>query len=388
MASQLLFNPNTYTGEASSGYISRALLGAKTLSAGLITVHPNVKRKLTIRGVEQGVTFQDATAAFTANGDTTIEERYLNPLVMAVMYEMAYSDLLQSWEAANLRPGAGEGTVPEDLAQFLIQRMQDKINLGIEKLIWQGRGTAAEFTFTGDYDGLLALMEADSNVIKLPGTTGRLTGSAITIANPGVVTVSSTANLQTGDRVTITGANAATLVGGNPISGQTFTITVLTGTTFSIGATTTGTATSATCYAEFVNQSNVVDVLTQVYNATPENVRSRPDFVIYVPIHIADAYKIKQASVSNGAGTYFSTDKPLNFLGKPIAEMPCFNSNTIAATHTANLFFGTDLLSDFNQVQVIDMRNTTAEQKVRYRSSFASDVNFGYGSEIVLYRPA
>jgi hypothetical protein len=71
------------------------------------------------------------------------------------------------------------------------------------------------------------------------------TGSAITVANPGVATVASTAGLTTGQVITITANTGATLVGGLTIVGQSFTITVINGTTFSIGAETTGAASTA-----------------------------------------------------------------------------------------------------------------------------------------------
>lgn len=382
----LSFNPNTYAGNAAGPYIARALFGSKTLNQNLITVYQGIKRRAVIRGFDQGVIIQDATATFTPSGDTTFDERYLDPLLLSVMFEISYNDLVQSWEAAKLKPGANNNAIPSDLAAFLVAQMEAKIALSNEKLIWQGK-IGSEFTFSEDYDGILSKLNSTSAVPKLAATVGQLAISGISVANPGVVTVSSTANLLTGDKVTITGANSATLVGGAAISGQTFTITVINGTTFSLGVAVTGTA-STTGYAQFVNQSNVVEVLTALYNATPEAIRSQPDFVIYVPVHVADAYKLRQASVANGAGTYFTTDKPLNFLGRQIAEMPYFNNNWLLATRVSNLFFGTDLLSDFNQVQVIDMRQSTGDQKVRYRACFSSDVNFGYASEAVLYRPA
>lgn len=67
-------------------------------------------------------------------------------------------------------------------------------------------------------------------------------GSAITLANPGVATVASTSGLTTGQVITITANTGATLVGGLTIVGQSFTITVINGTTFSLGAQTTGAA--------------------------------------------------------------------------------------------------------------------------------------------------
>ncbi len=286
-----------------------------------------------------------------------------------------------------LTGGSGKEQVPTDLAQFLIRRMQDKISIGIEKLIWQGK-VSADFTFTAAFPGLLALMEADAEVAKQKTSIGELAISGISIANPGVVTVASTATLKTGDKVTIVGANAATLVGGAAISGQTFSITVLSDTTFSLGVATTGTATGAAGKVQFVNQSNVIAVLSSLFNAVPDAVKHSPDFKIFVPMHIADAYRLAQAAVANGSGTYFSTDKPLNFLGFPLVELPWFNANTLVATHSNNLFFGTDLLADFNTLQIVDMRATTADQKVRYRANFSADVNYGFGREVVLYRPA
>ncbi len=386
MASTISFTPNTYAGEHAGSYVSRALLGAKSLNGGLITVLPHVKKRAILRGVEQDVIFQDASADFSADGNTTIDERYLDPVEMSVMYELKFRDLLQSWEAAQLRHGAN-GDIPTDLAQFLIERMQTKINIGLEKLMWQGKA-GSEFTFTPAYPGLLALINASTVAKRLSAVVGQLAVGSITIAANAVVTVATTANLNTGDKVTIIGANAATLVGGSPISGQSFTITVVSGTTFTLGATTTGTATTSTCYAQFVNASNVVEVLTTIYNTTPDEVKHQPDFVIYVPLHVADAYRVRQASVANGAGSYFSTDKALNFLGKTVQEMPYFNPNTVLAARSSNLYFGTDLEADFNQIQVVDMRSTTADQKIRYRANFASDVNVAYMQEVLIYRPA
>lgn len=386
MSSTLSFTPNTYAGELAGGYVSRALLGAKSLSQGLVTILPNVKKRAILRGIEQEVIFQDASADFSADGDTLLDERYLDPVEMSVMYELKFRDLLQSWEASQLKPGAN-GDLPTDLAEFLIERMQTKINLGVEKLIWQGK-TGGEFTFSSAYPGLLSLINASSDSRKLSAVVGQLAIQGISIASNAVVTVASTATLNTGDRVTIVGANAATLVGGSPINGQSFTITVLNATTFTLGATTTGTATGAAGNVQFINATNVVEVLTAIYNNTPDEVKHQPDFVLFVPMHVADAYRVRQASVANGAGTYFSTDKQLNFLGKTMQEMPCFNTNTIVGARTSNLFFGTDLEADFNQIQVVDMRQSTADQKVRYRANFASDVNMAYPQEVVIYRPA
>lgn len=383
--SEIIFNPNTYAGRAAGGYISQTLLGARSLQRNLMRVIPNIKKKAVIRGLEQDVIFQNASCTFNASGDTTIDERYLSPVEMSVMYELCFKDLHESWEADMLNGGSGKEELPADLAVYLINRMQAKIAQGIEKLVWLGK-TGSEFAFSAAYPGLLSLMEADANVTKISASIGQLAISSISIASNAVVTVASTATLKTGDRVTIVGANNATLVGGASINGQSFTITVASGTTFTLGATTTGTATSSAGYVQFINESNVIDVLKGLFNQVPEQLRHASDFKLMVPFHVADAYRLAQAANSTGAGSWYLGDKPMDFLGLALEELPFCTANTVVAARTSNLFFGTDLMGDFNQIQVIDMRHTTADQKVRFRAQFASDVNYGYGSEITVYR--
>lgn len=388
MASTLQFTPNTYNGEAAAGYVSKALLGATSLAEGHLQVIPNIKKRRVLRTLEQEVIFQDASCQFNPEGNTVIGERALTPVEMSVMYELCYHDLRDSWEARQLNAGTGNEEVPSDLAQFLIGQMRSKINAGIEKLIWLGK-TGSEFAFSGSYPGLLALMEADNTVRKmaLPASASQsITG--ITVAANAVVSVSSTANLRTGDRVSIQGVSNALLANGAPISGQSFTITVINGTSFSLNATTTGTAQGAGGTAQFVNRSNVIEVLTTLYNSLPDTLKHHPDFKLFVPMHVADAYRLVQAEVATGAGAWFATERALNFLGKPLVALPWFRANHLAATLSTNLFFGTDLLADFNAIQVVDLRNSTADQKVRFRAAFSSDVNYAFGEQIVLCRAA
>jgi hypothetical protein len=60
----------------------------------------------------------------------------------------------------------------------------------------------------------------------------------------------------------------------------------------------------------------------------------------------------------------------------------------VRAAQKSNLFFGTGLLSDQNEVQLIDMSPIDGSQNVRVVMRFTATVNYGIGSEIVLYTPA
>ena len=51
----------------------------------------------------------------------------------------------------------------------------------------------------------------------------------------------------------------------------------------------------------------------------------------------------------------------------------------------SNLYFGTGLLSDMNEVKVLDMADLDGSQNVRVIMRFTSGVQYGIGSDIVLY---
>ena len=59
--------------------------------------------------------------------------------------------------------------------------------------------------------------------------------------------------------------------------------------------------------------------------------------------------------------------------------------NTMVAAEKSNLFFGTGLLSDQNEVKVIDMADIDGSQNVRVVMRFTAGVQYGIGSDIVLY---
>ena len=54
---------------------------------------------------------------------------------------------------------------------------------------------------------------------------------------------------------------------------------------------------------------------------------------------------------------------------------------------SSNLYFCTGLMNDTNEVKVLDMADLDGSQNVRVIMRYTATVNFGIGSEIVLYTP-
>ena len=57
----------------------------------------------------------------------------------------------------------------------------------------------------------------------------------------------------------------------------------------------------------------------------------------------------------------------------------------MVAAEKSNLFFGTGLLNDQNEIKVIDMADIDGSQNVRVVMRYTASVQYGLGSEIVLY---
>lgn len=394
-ANNVVYSPNTYAGELYKGLITPSIVPVQGIAdLGLVTALPGIKKRQVLRTLDFAIDFQNPSCDFVPqNHDPAIGEKYIDPVAYEVMVEMCYDDLKTSWDAAQLKKGSLNDYVPpSDFEALILEFMQVKIAQMNEQLYINGKAgvTAGTVSFSAAYLGLIGRLKADATVLKTTtgglATTTVMTGTAITMANPGVATVTSTANLRTGDRVTITANTGASLVGGTTIVGQTFTITVLTATTFSLGAQVTGAASTGFTMSYF-NASNALDALTYLYNNLPQAVMDKPDFNIWIPRQLGQAYSYAQAAVANGAGSYFLGKKELDFLGEKLTVVNALPPNTIIAASAGNIFLGFDDSGDETYIRVTDMAKTTGDDKYRYKASMKTDINYIYGNEIVFIAP-
>ena len=133
-----------------------------------------------------------------------------------------------------------------------------------------------------------------------------------------------------------------------------------------------------------VTSSNVIAELTRVVNAIPNTVYGKEDLYIYVPTNVVKAYQVALGN-ANYQFNAFTGFTPLNFQGINLAWCPGMPNNTMVAAQKSNLFFGTALLSDKNEVRVLDMADLDGSQNVRMIMRYTAGVQYGIGSDIVLY---
>jgi len=149
-----------------------------------------------------------------------------------------------------------------------------------------------------------------------------------------------------------------------------------------------------------VTAANVVDELGKIVDALPSATYSKSDLKIYVSSNIARAYQRALggfASIGTASNTVvgpsyqdqsFVGRKPMNFDGVDLVMCPGLADNTAVASPASNLMFGTGLLSDQNEVRIIDMAEYDGSQNIRVIMRMTAGVQFGIAEDIVLYNPA
>ena len=148
-----------------------------------------------------------------------------------------------------------------------------------------------------------------------------------------------------------------------------------------------------------VSASNVIDELGKVVDAIPSAVYGKDDLYIYVSQNVARAYvRALGGFAANGKGAngvgnngtqWLSAagfgDIGLSFDGVKLFVANGLSSNKMVAAEKSNLFFGTGLLSDHNEVKLLDMADLDGSRNVRVIMRFTGGVQHGIGGDIVLY---
>jgi len=145
--------------------------------------------------------------------------------------------------------------------------------------------------------------------------------------------------------------------------------------------------------ATTVTSSNVIAQIGAVVDAIPSAVYGAEDLTIYVAPNIYRAYvralggfaSNVGAAGTDAKGTQWFNGGALTFDGINVELASGMASDTMVAAEKSNLFFGTGLLSDSNEVKVIDMADLDGSQNVRVVVRFTAGIQHAIGGDIVLY---
>ena len=136
-----------------------------------------------------------------------------------------------------------------------------------------------------------------------------------------------------------------------------------------------------------ITTANVFSKLQELVDAAPDRVkRATEKPLIYMGQDVWEKFIFANASAGNGWYTYAGGAVPATFMGLyNIAVCPGMPANTMMLAQKSNLWFGTNLESDWNEIAVLDMKDRDLSDNVRFSAKFFAAVQYGFGNEITLY---
>jgi len=131
-------------------------------------------------------------------------------------------------------------------------------------------------------------------------------------------------------------------------------------------------------------KATIIAEIESVLDAVPIALRRKTDLVFAVSPDVALAYT--QALVSAGINSGFGgADMELRYGTYKMEVINGLPPATMIVYQKKNLYFGTGLLSDHNEVRIEDMDETDLSGTVRYKMVYTAGVQYVRGNEIVLY---
>ena len=184
---------SNFTGKAAGFYISAALKEANSLQ--YLTSIENIKFKSNLQKMAASDVVKDANCNFDPQGTLALTETQLVPKNLQVNMDLCKDTLLDSWEALQMRAGAG-APPPASFTAYVISYLGGIIAEQVENNIWSGQGASA-----GEFEGLTTAttgafaVAANTQNISAGGTFISGAGAGNIITELQAVTTSLAANV-------------------------------------------------------------------------------------------------------------------------------------------------------------------------------------------------
>jgi hypothetical protein len=139
---------------------------------------------------------------------------------------------------------------------------------------------------------------------------------------------------------------------------------------------------------EAITSANVIEEMNRLVLTLPTRVRRATEKpVIAVSSNVAEAFRTAILGLGGGSYLYQGETVKMTWQGQyDIVECPGMSDDTMAFYQKSNLWFGTNLLDQWNNVAVLDMYQYDLSDNVRFAASFFAGVQYGFGDEIAFYQ--
>ena len=139
---------------------------------------------------------------------------------------------------------------------------------------------------------------------------------------------------------------------------------------------------------EAITTANVIEEMGRLVLTLPTRVRRATEKpIIAVSSNVAEAYRSAILGLGGGYYLYQGESVVMNWQGQyDVIECPGMSDDTMAFYQKSNLWFGTNLLDQWNNVAVLDMYAHDLSDNVRFAASFFAGAQYGFGNEIAFYQ--
>jgi len=147
--------------------------------------------------------------------------------------------------------------------------------------------------------------------------------------------------------------------------------------------------------AATVTASNVIAQMGAVVDAASKAALGQADLTLYVSTNVARAYiralggfgtsGLGAAGIDNKGTSWYSNNQQLTFEGIPVFVASGMGNNKMILTPKSNLFWGTGLADDRNEVRFIDMADKDGSRNVRVIMRWTAGCQIGVGADLVYY---
>jgi len=139
-----------------------------------------------------------------------------------------------------------------------------------------------------------------------------------------------------------------------------------------------------TSIAAAITSTNVQSEIEKVLAVVPVSLRRKKNTVFAVSSNVGLAYEqaLISAGISNGMG---GAELELAYGSTKITVVDALPDNTIIVYEVKNLYFGTGLMADHNEIRIKDMDESDLSGNVRYKMVYTGAVQYINPTEIVWY---
>ena len=136
--------------------------------------------------------------------------------------------------------------------------------------------------------------------------------------------------------------------------------------------------------------TGILTHLDSLCTGAPNSIQGDARTVVYMSrksLYLLQRAMSGFVTTSGGISPTFAGEaRPMTYMGYNIIVPNGFPNDTLVIGQVANFYFGTDLVSDFNQAVVVDMTETDASDNVRIRMQFTGATQVAFLGDVGVVR--